>query len=251
MIRLRRGKCHPCGGTPRREFGEKGPCGRDLGRQLPVLGRIDDIGAASQHGDGRSAAPQRAPVGGGVHASRQTAHHAETRAGQALRQLEPDLEAVRCREPRPDDGHLEAAWSGVAAGPEDGRRVRNLPQVARVGGAVARDDVDASFPGLLERGLGAAAEVRGPCSGRRHLQQRQHLVEVVERPRVGAGDIRGIRIGRRRMPEGFPSGPFGPEQGEGDQVELAAHGQVRMRSAYQLLAHRRAGGYSGISPACR
>ena len=233
-----------------RELADEGAARRNRLRQLSVLGRIDHVDAAPQHGDGPAPAPERAPVRGRVHAPGEAADHVESLPGQALPEIEANLQSVRRGKARPDDGDGVRAGSGNATRPQDRRRIRNRLEAMGVVRAAAKHDADALRAGLLQRRYRSAAQVRRLRPRVWNLQQGQHRVEVDERPRIGTGDVGGLRVGRRRPPDRLAVGALGPEQGQGDQVNLSGHGDAPVRGACQRLAPCLGGGYSGRSPAC-
>src|SRR3990172_6678980 len=111
-----------------------------LPRQARVLRRVDDVQPAGHDRDGAAAGVQRRPVGDGVHAPRQAAHHADAVGGQAVGYLLGGLAAVGRRPARPH--HRDApfvARAEPAAGVEGWGEIVYLLQPRRVGGVLPRE----------------------------------------------------------------------------------------------------------------
>ena len=130
-MRLRRGKSWPRGVKPKRHLADEAAALADLALQLLVLGRIDVVEAAGEHGDG--AGVDRRLVRHAVDAARQARGDDEAGAADLVRELARQLGAGRRALSRPDDGDGRPQQEGdVALGVEQRRRRLERGQRRRV-----------------------------------------------------------------------------------------------------------------------
>ncbi len=66
--------------------------------------RVDDVRAAGEDGDGKTVAVEAATMRGGVDAECQAAHHGHVSRAETAPEGVGDLDAVRTRVARTDDG---------------------------------------------------------------------------------------------------------------------------------------------------
>src|SRR5581483_3020287 len=120
----------------------------DLLRQLDVLGRVDDVEATGEHGDGAAAGDEGRAVRDGVDAAGEAADDGDAVTREVGREVLGGLAAVGRGAPRADDGDGPLVLGPeVAADVEDGRPVVHLPEAERVGFVVPAVRLDA---GLVE-----------------------------------------------------------------------------------------------------
>ena len=134
---------------------------RDLVGERRVFMRIDTIDAGAEDGD-RSARADRAAMGRGIDAARQTADDGDAQRRQVGAQPRRGLERHRCRGARPDDGDRRRAQrvQGSAI-PEHGRHIRDGQQGGREPRVVPRKHVDPR--GVCGRPHDSRAVAQGSC----------------------------------------------------------------------------------------
>ncbi len=130
------------------------PLSGDLGRELPVLRRINDIDAASEHGNGGTPGRQTSPVRRRVDPARHAGGDGHSRARKIARQPFGGGNSVRRRVAR---AHHAYANRGQQIHPsaceQDRGRVVDPPQQRRITRVAERDQLSAAlFEQLLLSG---------------------------------------------------------------------------------------------------
>jgi len=106
----------------------------NLFRQPAMLGRINDIHAAPQHGNRPAPCLYRRIVRQAVHTPRQPAHHGYPVMRQVFRCIPGDLFSIGCHVPRPYNRNSKVILSGDGAlKKQNGWRLGDFLQVARIG----------------------------------------------------------------------------------------------------------------------
>ena len=165
--RLRRGKSLPRGEKPGARSLMQQALLADGALQLFILGRVDDVDAAGEHGDG--AVLERGKMRRRVDAAREArgddeAFQAEL-GGELAGEFLPDGRAV-ARADNGDDGDFGELEP--ALGVEQGRRRIDLGKRRRIAGLADGDEDGPEPVGRLELGLGLGSRCKGGCRcGRR------------------------------------------------------------------------------------
>jgi hypothetical protein len=162
-----------------------------------VLGRIDAVVAAGEHGDG--AGGEAAPVCRGVDAARQAGCNREPRFAELARQPLGEAHARGRGIARADDRHgRQGERSGVAAHGEKRRGIVDHPQAVRIVGLGSRHQGHAHRLGGRELALGVLARADAgrpgcaPSSG--EIGQRGQ-----RRARIAAMPDQGLKRARADM----------------------------------------------------
>ena len=128
------------GRCPGRELTDQRPGFDDAHSERRVFARIDDVGSATQHGDGRASDGQGPSVCGAVDASGKPTDDAEPRLGEVGREAARHGEAGRRGPSRADHRDRGPTERGrIASGPQHNWRVRNGGQAGGVRRVKPRD----------------------------------------------------------------------------------------------------------------
>src|SRR6185437_8724324 len=112
--------------------------------QLTMFGRIDDVRSAAEDGDSRPGALQTAEVGSAVRSPSHPADDREACPGQLVAKMGGDVACVRRCSPGSDDRDRGSRQDlGLAAGPQDWRRIRDGGQQRRIPRVPERNDANA------------------------------------------------------------------------------------------------------------
>ena len=136
MRRLRATKHQRYGVKPGGSSETTAPRSDQLAVQAAARGRVRDVGAAREHGDGprrprRLGGRERADVRGGVDAEREAGDHGDARGGERAPEPAGDLDAVRRPAARADDGDAVAGGGQRGDGPGDVEHRRRVGELAQ------------------------------------------------------------------------------------------------------------------------
>ena len=142
-----------------RKLTQNPPSSHDSRSQRTMFTRIDNVGAATEDGNRLSASVESSLVSGAIHSERHSTHHGPARCCQITAQLPGDHQPGRCRSPGADDGDAARVNGSIAFGPEDDRRVMDLPQALGVSRRTRHELLEPALCGSRECGLGPTAGV--------------------------------------------------------------------------------------------
>ena len=149
-----------------RHFGDREAGRQDGLQEVAVLGRIDPILAAGEHGDG--AGRQAGAVRGRIDAAGEPGDHGEAGFAQAARQLLGDLDAGGRSIARADDRHRGLRQRRVmAADGKERRRVVDHLQPPRIGALADRNEAHAELGRRRDLALGLLRATRSAPRRRR------------------------------------------------------------------------------------
>src|SRR5688572_852501 len=147
---------------PRRVLTEDPPAFHDAGGQRRVLTRVHDVRPAAEHRHRLPAGVKGTLMSGAIHAQRHSAHHRPPRSCEIASQLTGDDQPGRCRSSGADNGDTAGGNGAWAPGPEDDRRVGDLPQTFGVIRRARRDQLQPATGRDLELVLSPSSRVGNP-----------------------------------------------------------------------------------------
>jgi hypothetical protein len=169
-----------------RHFSQSQPGAQDVIEEVGVLRRVNSILAAGENGDGPG--HNAGAVRSGIDAARKARHNGKSSLAKSARQALGDLHAGGRRIARADDRHWrQSEHGGITADGNQGRRVIDHLQPARIMRLAARDQRNAEFAASLDLTFGLFARANLRCAGaaaarqcRQRFERRACSAEMVE-----------------------------------------------------------------------